>query len=326
MIRPTSRAVPAVTATGITGDNSATWNLTITVTVAGGKAAGVYSGTITPLCCLGGPSCARWAAAVARGGRPARRGRPGASGCACWIPRRRRSSIRARRSTSSTISRREPSSTGGSRSATRRRRPRTSSSTQRRRASAAGTFLRRAGHARDELSTWSSVSAAVLRHRTRRRLTAGSPSPSRAMPRRVSGTASSGQRCAPPRRRRRRRHRGQPRWDPPVPLVGPGGPPAADFTIGALSGRALARWLGRWSSRACTTPGGRALDVSGTVRLRAGPGGLSAGPFPANLGLTLGIGDTEPVTLDARPAPARGPVEGAITLHSGLVIRTARGP
>lgn len=40
-------AVPAVTATGITGDNSATWNPTINVFVAGGMAAGVYSGTIT---------------------------------------------------------------------------------------------------------------------------------------------------------------------------------------------------------------------------------------------------------------------------------------
>lgn len=39
--------VPAVTATGITGDNSATWNPTINVTVGGGMAAGVYSGTIT---------------------------------------------------------------------------------------------------------------------------------------------------------------------------------------------------------------------------------------------------------------------------------------
>ena len=39
--------VAAVTATGITGDNSATWNPTISVTVAGGMAAGVYSGTIT---------------------------------------------------------------------------------------------------------------------------------------------------------------------------------------------------------------------------------------------------------------------------------------
>ncbi len=38
---------PVVTATGITGDNSATWNPTITVTVPGGMASGVYSATIT---------------------------------------------------------------------------------------------------------------------------------------------------------------------------------------------------------------------------------------------------------------------------------------
>jgi hypothetical protein len=37
----------AVTATGITGDNSATWNPTINVAVGGGMAAGVYSATIT---------------------------------------------------------------------------------------------------------------------------------------------------------------------------------------------------------------------------------------------------------------------------------------
>ena len=38
---------PAVTASGITGDNSATWNPTITVVVAGGTGAGVYAATIT---------------------------------------------------------------------------------------------------------------------------------------------------------------------------------------------------------------------------------------------------------------------------------------
>jgi hypothetical protein len=38
---------PAVTATGITGDNSATWSPTITVAVPGGMAAGDYSATIT---------------------------------------------------------------------------------------------------------------------------------------------------------------------------------------------------------------------------------------------------------------------------------------
>jgi hypothetical protein len=39
--------VPAVTATGITGDNSATWDPTISVAVPGGFAANVYSATIT---------------------------------------------------------------------------------------------------------------------------------------------------------------------------------------------------------------------------------------------------------------------------------------
>ena len=38
---------PVVTATGITGDNSATWNPTINVFVSGGHAAGTYTGTIT---------------------------------------------------------------------------------------------------------------------------------------------------------------------------------------------------------------------------------------------------------------------------------------
>lgn len=40
-------ASAAVTATGITGDNSATWNPTVNVAVPGGTAAGVYSATIT---------------------------------------------------------------------------------------------------------------------------------------------------------------------------------------------------------------------------------------------------------------------------------------
>ncbi len=40
-------ASPAVTATEITGDNSATWTPTINVAVPGGMAAGVYSATIT---------------------------------------------------------------------------------------------------------------------------------------------------------------------------------------------------------------------------------------------------------------------------------------
>jgi hypothetical protein len=38
---------PALTATGITGDNSATWNPMINIAIPGGMAAGAYTGTIT---------------------------------------------------------------------------------------------------------------------------------------------------------------------------------------------------------------------------------------------------------------------------------------
>jgi hypothetical protein len=38
---------PAITATAITGDNSATWTPTITVLIPGGMAAGTYTATIT---------------------------------------------------------------------------------------------------------------------------------------------------------------------------------------------------------------------------------------------------------------------------------------
>ena len=45
-------ASAAVTATGITGDNSATWTPTIHVDVAGGTIATTYIGGHHPLCCL----------------------------------------------------------------------------------------------------------------------------------------------------------------------------------------------------------------------------------------------------------------------------------
>ena len=70
--------------------------------------------------------------------------------------------------------------------------------------------------------------------------------------------------------------------------------------------------------------GGRALDMSGTLALSAGPGGLSAGPFPATLGVTLAIGATERVAIDLDDRLPSGPWLAEITLHSGLVERSAR--
>jgi hypothetical protein len=63
--------------------------------------------------------------------------------------------------------------------------------------------------------------------------------------------------------------------------------------------------------------------MSGTLELLAGPGGLSAGPFPADLGITLGIGDTEPVTIVLDDRVPAGPWDARISLHSGLLEGSA---
>jgi hypothetical protein len=106
--------------------------------------------------------------------------------------------------------------------------------------------------------------------------------------------------------------------------VGPGGPPAADFTIESLTAERTSD--GRPLVRATVhNTGGRALDMYGTLRLSSGPGGLSAGPFPVTLGITLAIGETERVTTALDPQLPAGPWDARITLHSGLVERNARG-
>jgi hypothetical protein len=104
--------------------------------------------------------------------------------------------------------------------------------------------------------------------------------------------------------------------------VGPGGPPAADFTIDSLTAKRSSD--GRPVVLATVrNTGGRALDMNGTLELLAGPGGLSAGPFPATLGVTLGIGDTEPITIVLDEQLPSGPWDALITLRSGLIERTA---
>ena len=104
--------------------------------------------------------------------------------------------------------------------------------------------------------------------------------------------------------------------------VGPGGQPAANFTIVSLTAE---RSDGHPMVLASVhNTGGRALDMNGTLRLSAGPGGLSAGPFPATLGTTLAIGGTEPVTIALDKQLPAGPWDAQITLRSGLLERSAR--
>ena len=104
--------------------------------------------------------------------------------------------------------------------------------------------------------------------------------------------------------------------------VGRNGGPPTDFRIESLtaardeSGRPVV-------SATVVNTGGRAIDLSGTLRLSEGPGGLSAGPFPVQLGTTIGIGQRAPVHVVLMRAIPDGPWTADLRLHSDLVRRQA---
>jgi hypothetical protein len=105
--------------------------------------------------------------------------------------------------------------------------------------------------------------------------------------------------------------------------VGPGGAPAANFTIESLTAERAADGAPVVVASVHNT-GGRALDMSGTLQLKAGPGGLSAGPFPAVLGTTLAIGATTPVRIALDKQLPAGPWNAMVTLRSGLIERSVK--
>jgi hypothetical protein len=105
--------------------------------------------------------------------------------------------------------------------------------------------------------------------------------------------------------------------------VGPGGAPAADFTIDSLTAERSSDGQPIVLAAVHNT-GGRALDMSGTLELASGPGGLSAGPFAATLGTTMAIGETELVRVALDTQIPAGPWDARITLRSGLLERSAR--
>lgn len=104
--------------------------------------------------------------------------------------------------------------------------------------------------------------------------------------------------------------------------VGPGGEPASDFTIDELTASRDADG-NPVVEATVTNTGGRALDMAGALNLSDGPGGLSAGPFPAELGTTLGIGESSPVKVVLDKALPAGPWKARIDLESGLLERAA---
>lgn len=106
--------------------------------------------------------------------------------------------------------------------------------------------------------------------------------------------------------------------------VGGGAEPPSEFRVDSLTAERDGTGRPRVVAAVHNT-GGRALDMSGTLTLTGGPGGLSAGPFEATLGTTLGIGQTEPVTVVLDRALPDGPWLATLELRSGLVRHRVQG-
>lgn len=104
--------------------------------------------------------------------------------------------------------------------------------------------------------------------------------------------------------------------------VGNGPAPLVDFTINSLTAARNASGIPYVTAEVHNT-GGRALDLAGSLTLTNGPGGTNAGPFPAKLGTTLGIDQTEPVTVPLDRNIPSGPWRATITLSSDQVTRVA---
>jgi hypothetical protein len=71
--------------------------------------------------------------------------------------------------------------------------------------------------------------------------------------------------------------------------------------------------------------GERALDMTGDLKLSNGPGGVKAGPFPAELGTTLAIGATEDVRVVLDKDTPAGPWDAVLTLRSGTIKHAVKG-
>ena len=104
--------------------------------------------------------------------------------------------------------------------------------------------------------------------------------------------------------------------------IGPGNAPPSDFRIESLTAGRETNGKPTVTAEIRNT-GGRALDLTGQLRLTRGPGGLAAGPFPAPSGNTVGIKQTHQLTVPLNAQIPNGPWRATLTLTSGLLKRSA---
>jgi hypothetical protein len=106
--------------------------------------------------------------------------------------------------------------------------------------------------------------------------------------------------------------------------IGPGGGSRANFAIGSPTTMRSANGAAVVVA-AVRNSGKRTLDISGTLTLADGPGGLQAGPFPVELGASLAPGDSEPAIARLTRSLPRGPWRAVMRLRSGALQRAAAG-
>lgn len=105
--------------------------------------------------------------------------------------------------------------------------------------------------------------------------------------------------------------------------IGRGGTPPSDFKIVHVTAARNQHNLPVVRATVRNT-GERALDLNATLTLSNGPGGLSTGPLTMPVASTLGIGDTEPVTVTLNQHLPNGPWLAKITVTSGVTTRTTQ--
>jgi hypothetical protein len=111
--------------------------------------------------------------------------------------------------------------------------------------------------------------------------------------------------------------------------VGRGGAPPSNFAITSLTATRSANGQPVVQAHVHNT-GGLALDISGSLQLSQGPGGVAAGPYKVDTDLTLAPGQSGPVTIVLSNKLPDGPWRALISLTSGLTkqhtVATIRFP
>lgn len=104
--------------------------------------------------------------------------------------------------------------------------------------------------------------------------------------------------------------------------IGKDGAPPTRFSVTSIAGHKSPKGQ-PYVTAVVRNTGGRAVDVSGTVRLTHGRGGTSAGPFSLQRVVTLAPGQSQPVTFAPPRSLPSGPWLASIRLVSGMTVERA---